>query len=194
MVDNVAEGVVIPRCGLIVVILGRNVGFPDDGAPGIWEPPHPHKVTLCPQTLVPLAEHDLIRVDGLRPLQAVSGHGLEFNLDDNAQRAKGNQRGAEELVVFGARACPHGTVGGDDLEFYNRLADEAVEKRASVRAGRDDAGGGLLVDGSEVRHGEAHAVELLAKLPQSDAGLEVNDVGALVMAEDLAQAIQVDEP
>lgn len=63
-----------------------------------------------------------------------------------------------------------------------------------MSAGRNDAGGGLLVDAAQVGHGKAHAVELLAELPQADAGLEVDDVCVGVMMEDITQVVEVDEP
>ncbi|KUI56157.1 hypothetical protein VP1G_10767 [Cytospora mali] len=168
--------------GRLAVGLVGHVGVPDDGAARVGEPPDADKVSAVPQRCVPVAQHHGVRVDGLLPLQAVGGDGLELDLHDDAQRAERQERRAEELVVLGAGAGARGAVGGHDPDLHDGLAYEPVVEGRAVRAGGDDARGGLLVDAAQVGHGQPHAVELLAQLPQADAGLEVDDVGVPVAA------------
>lgn len=176
------------------MVLSGHIGLPHHGAPRVGEPPNAHKVARCPQRRVPVAEHDCVTVDGLVPLETVCGDRLKLDLDNNAQRAKGNERSAEKLIILCAASCAHTAVGGDNLELYDRLGDQTMLEGAAVRASGNDASGGLLVNAAQIGHRQAEPVEFFTKLPQANARLKVHNVGGAVDVENLAQIVQIYEP
>ncbi|TKW49853.1 hypothetical protein CTA1_11185 [Colletotrichum tanaceti] len=155
------------------VLLGDDVGPPDDGAPRVGQPPDADKVGLGPELVVALpgAEHGGVGLDGLLPPQAEGGHGAEGDLGDDAEGAERQQGAPEEVRVLGGRARHRLAAGQDDLEGRDGLGEQAVLEGAAAGAGADDAGDGLLVDAAQHGEREAVLVELLGQLPEADAGL-----------------------
>lgn len=194
VVDGVAEEAVVVAGGRVGDGLGGAIGLPDDGAAGVREPPDTDELALGPKVARPPVKDLAVGVNCLPPSQLEGGHGAEGELGDDAEGAEGKQGCPEQLGVLIGGARTGGSIGEGDLEGDNVFREQAVAGAASMGAGADCAGDGLVVDAAEIGHGEAVAVELVAQLEQANAALHNNQSRLAVNGEDLVEAVEVDEP
>lgn len=194
VVDIVTESAIIVGDWRIARSFLRLGSRPDYSAARVGIPPDTDIVRVRPEIAGPSVEHFDILVNDLLPVQSIGRHCPKGDFGNDAQCAQRDERGPEELRVLVRRAPLGGTIGKGNAQREDVLRQQTVAKTRTMSSGGDGTGNTLVVDASEVRHGQTKPVQLSTEIVQADARLHGYNALVLVRGQYLVVLVQIDQP
>ena len=127
------------------------------------------------------------------PMEVEGGHRLEGDSGDHAERADRDTGRAQKVqAVTAAVDLEQLPVGGDQVQRHDLGRQVRHLRAGAVGAGRDRPGDRLLIDVTEVGHGQAEPVEFAVEVGQNRATPDLDQASREVGIENPGEAGHVD--